>query len=105
MCAVRGISSRLFRRVEAEACFTGHGGARAITCIGNISKYAVIFSHKSNTAFGTVKVLLLLVCTHNINKTLCFYKIKKKKNWMLSAVSVLSRSASDKPKLSEYLPH
>ncbi len=27
--------------------------------------------------FLTVKGLLLFVCTHNINKTLCFYKIKK----------------------------
>ncbi len=37
--------------------------------------YAVIFAHKgkSNTSFGTVKGLLLFVCTHNINKT--FYKI------------------------------
>ncbi len=46
---------------------------------GNNLKYAVIFAHKgkSNTSFGTVKGLLLFVCTHNINKTLCFYKIKK----------------------------
>ncbi len=31
--------------------------------------YAVIFAHKgkSNTPFGTVKGLLLFVCTHNIN--------------------------------------
>ncbi len=46
---------------------------------GNNLKYAIIFAHKgkSNTPFGTVKDLLLFVCTHNINKTLCFYKIKK----------------------------
>ncbi len=37
--------------------------------------YAVIFAHKSNTSFVTVKGLLLFVCTHNINKT--FYKIYK----------------------------
>ncbi len=46
---------------------------------GNNLKYAVIFAQKgkSNTSFGTVKGLLLFVCTHNINKTLCFYKITK----------------------------
>ncbi len=39
--------------------------------------YSLIFAHKgkSNTSFGTVKDLLLFVCTHNINKT--FYKIYK----------------------------
>ncbi len=64
------------------------------------------FAHigKSNTLFRTVKGLLLFVCTRNINKT-CFYRIKKKKQDALSAVSVLSRSASDKPKYSEYSPH
>ncbi len=66
------------RRVEAKACFARHGGASAITCIF-FSGYGVIFAHKgkSNTSFGTVKGLLVFVCTHNINKTLCFYKIKK----------------------------
>ncbi len=49
--------------------------------------------------FGTIKGLLLFVCTQTINKT-CFYKIKGGK-----AVSVLSRTASEKPKHSEYLPH
>ncbi len=46
-----------------------------IQCI----KYAVIFAHKgkNNTLFGTVKGLFVLVCTHNINKTLCVSKIKK----------------------------
>ncbi len=68
-------------REEAKACSEGHGVASAITCIffsGNNFIYAVIFAHKgkSNTSFGTVNGLLLL-CTHNINKTLCFYKIKK----------------------------
>ncbi len=38
--------------------------------------YAVIFAHKgkSNTSFGTVKGLLLFVCTHNINKMSAFIK-------------------------------
>ncbi len=38
-----------------------------------------MFAHKGkrNTSFGTVKGLLLFMCTHNINKTLYFYKIKK----------------------------
>ncbi len=64
--------------MEAKARFARHGGASAITCIF-FSGYAVIFAHKgkSNTSFGTVKGLLLFVCTHNINKTLCLYKIKK----------------------------
>ncbi len=68
-CVLTQIQS-FVRRVEAEAHFTGHGGTSAITCIGNISKYAVIFAHKgkSNTLFGTVKGLLLFVCTHNIKK-------------------------------------
>ncbi len=37
--------------------------------------YAVIFAHKgkSNTSFGTVKGLVLCLCTHNINKMSCFY--------------------------------
>ncbi len=37
--------------------------------------YAIIFAHKgkSNTSFGTVKGLLLCLCTHNINKMSCFY--------------------------------
>ncbi len=48
---------------------------------GNNLKCAIIFAHKvkSNTSFGTVKGLLFFECTHNINKTLCFYKIKKTK--------------------------
>ncbi len=53
-------------RVEAEARFTGR--ARAITCIGNISKYVSFLLIKA-TLFGTVKGLLLFVCTQNINKT------------------------------------
>ncbi len=36
--------------------------------------YAIISAPKgkSNTSLGTVKGLLLFVCTRNINKTLCF---------------------------------
>ncbi len=45
-CAMTHI--QLFvRRVEAEVRFTGC--ARAITCIENISKYAVIFAHKGKS--------------------------------------------------------
>ncbi len=53
--------------------------AQSIAFFSMETTYAVIFAHKgkSNTSFGTVKGLLLCVCTHNINKTLCFYKIKK----------------------------
>ncbi len=62
---------------------------------GNNLKYAIIFAHKgkSNTSFGTVKGLFLFVCTHDINKTLCFYQIKRKTEDAL-AVSVWNRSAS-----------
>ncbi len=71
-----------------------------------LSGYAVIFIHegKRNTSFGTERGLLLFVCTHNINKTLCLHKIKKTN--MISAVS--SRTGAlhkDQPKLSEYMPH
>ncbi len=57
---------------------------------GNNLKYAIFFAHKgkSNTSFGTVKGLLLLVCTHNINNdSQCFYKINRKTEDALSAVS------------------
>ncbi len=39
----------------------------------------IIFDHtdKSNTSLETVKGLLSFVYTHNVNKTLCFCKIKK----------------------------
>ncbi len=53
---------------------------------------------KSNTSFGTVKGLLLFVCTHNINKTLCFYKIKNKS-------SCLEQERFTKIKLGKYMPH
>ncbi len=89
------------RRVEAKACFAGHGDASAITCIF-FSGYVVIFAHEGNTSFGTVKGLLLFVCTHNINKTLCFYKIKKT-NDALSAVSSWTGALhKNEPK---YMPH
>ncbi len=72
----------------------GHGGTSAITCIFfltvNNLKYAVFFPHKgkSNTSFGTVKGLLLFVCTNNINNdSQCFYKINRKTEDALSAVS------------------
>ncbi len=72
------------RRLEAKARSAGHGGTRANTCIFFQWKqlkiaYNIIFfliKGKSNTSFGTVKGLLLFVCTHIINKT-CFYKTKK----------------------------
>ncbi len=66
------------QRVEAKAHFAGHGDTSAIT-YNFFRGYIVIFTHKckSNKSFRTVKSLLLFVCTHNINKTLCFYKIKK----------------------------
>ncbi len=38
----------------------------------SVNSYAVIFAHKgkSNASFGTVKGLLLFVCTHNIDKNI-----------------------------------
>ncbi len=42
---------------------------------GNNLRLIFALKSKSNTSFGTVKDLLLFVCTHNINKT--FYKIYK----------------------------
>ncbi len=52
--------------------------ARSLAFV-SVDSYAVVFAHKgkSNASFGTVNELLLFVCTHNIDKTLCFYKIKK----------------------------
>ncbi len=60
------------RRVEAKAQDM-EAPAQSIAFF-SMETYAVIFAHKgkSNTSFGTVKGLLLFVCTHNINKT--FYK-------------------------------
>ncbi len=51
--------------------------AQSIAIFSMETTYTVIFAHKgkSNTSFGTVKGLLLFVCTHNINKT--FYKLYK----------------------------
>ncbi len=45
----------------------------------SVDIYSVMFAHKgkNNTSFRTVKDLLLFVCTHIIDKKLCFYKIKK----------------------------
>ncbi len=43
---------------------------------GNLRLIFFSDKDKSNTSFGTVKDLLLFVCTHIINKT-CFYKTKK----------------------------
>ncbi len=71
MCAIRRISNRLSREWKLK---------RAVMDIsGNKVKYALILSHKgkNNTSFGTVKGLLLFVCTPNMNKILCFCKIKK----------------------------
>jgi len=41
--------------------------------------YTFSFDHtdKSNTSIEYIKGLLLFVSTHNNNKTLCIYKIKK----------------------------
>ncbi len=64
-------------RVEAEARFTGC--ARAITCTGNISKYAVIFAHKGKSnklRCSELNGVYFYLCA--LNKTR-FYKIKKKK--------------------------
>ncbi len=46
--------------------------AQSIALFSMETTYAVIFAHKgkSNTSFVTVK--FLFVCTHNINKMLCF---------------------------------
>ncbi len=73
---------------------------------GNNLKYTVFFAHKgkSNTSFGTVKGLLLFVCTHNINNdSQCFYKINRKTEDALSAVS-WTGALHNEQKLSE-LPH
>ncbi len=61
-------------RVEAKAQEM-EPAAQSIAIFLMETAYAVTFAHKgkSNTSFGTIKGLLLFVCTHNINKTLCFY--------------------------------
>ncbi len=91
-CALMHIQS-FVRRVEAEARFTGHGRARAITCIRNISKYA---------SFLLIKVRVIgyiirnckgstFICVHSKYQQNMLIKKREKK-----AVSVLSRSASEK---------
>ncbi len=75
MCAV---SKRLCgERKLKHALQDTEASARSLAFF-SVDSY-IIFAHKgnSNTSFGTVKGLLLYVCTHNINKMLCFYKIKK----------------------------
>ncbi len=72
MRAVRRISNSLCREklkralqdMEAQVPYLAF-----FSNSGNNLKYAVFFAHKgkSNTSFGTVKGLLLFVCTHNIN--------------------------------------
>ncbi len=65
------------RRVEAKVQdMEAPAQSIAIYFNRNNLKYAIFFAHKgkSNTSFGTVKGLLLFVCTHNINKTSAFIK-------------------------------
>ncbi len=64
------------RRVEAKAQEM-EAPAQSIAFFSIETTFGLIFAHKgkSNTSFGTVKGLLLFLCTHNINKT--FYKIYK----------------------------
>ncbi len=49
-----------------------------------------------NNTFGTVKAIFIFVCTHNINKTLCFCKIKKTNRTRLPLTGALHKN---KPKL------
>ncbi len=91
MCAVRCISNRLYGEKLKRALQDMEAPVPSLAFFsnsGNNLKYAIIFAHKgkSNASFGTVKGLLLFVCTHNINKTLCFYKINRKTEDVLSAV-------------------
>ncbi len=75
----RHISSYL-QRVETEARFTGR--ARAITCIGNMSKYAVIYAHngKSNRLrFSELQRVYFYLCALTISTKHAFIKKKKKK--------------------------
>ncbi len=91
-CAISSELCRTWRRQRNHLLF--------------FSGYAIIFAHKgkSNTSFGTVNGLLLFVCTHNINKTLCFYKIKK--TIMCFLPSRLEQEHFTKePKLTEYMLH
>ncbi len=60
-------------KVEAEACFEGHGGTREITCIFiffNKSvklKYAVIFPHKVRVAYTSFEAANRpsFICVHS----------------------------------------
>ncbi len=67
-------------KVEAEAQFEGHRGAREITCIfflirvENLNKPS-FFYHKGKSIHHSKLQIDLFMCTHNINKT--FSKIKK----------------------------
>ncbi len=42
------------------------------------------------------------LCAHNINKTLCFYKIKKTS---MMCILPFRLEQKNEPKLSEYMPH
>ncbi len=97
MCAVRRISNRLYGEKLKHALQDMEAPARSLAFFsnsGNNLKYAVFFAHKgkSNTSFGTAKGLLLFVCTHNINKMLCYYKINRKTG--CAFCRLLNRSAS-----------
>ncbi len=99
MCAIRRISNRLSREWKLK---------RAVMDIsGNKLKYALILSHKgkNNTSFGTVKGLLLFVCTPNMDKTLCFCKIKKTNRMrFLPSLSWAGTLNKSETKFSEYFP-
>ncbi len=92
MRAVRCIYNRLCREKLKRALQDMEAPVPSLASFfsnsGNNLKYAVFFAHKSNTSFGTVKGLLLFVCTHNINNnSQCFYKINRKTEDALSALS------------------
>ncbi len=94
MRAVRRISNRLCGELKLKRALQDMEAPVPSLAFfsnsGNRLKYAVFFVHKgkSNTSFGTVKGLLLFVCTHNINNdSQCFYKINRKTEDALSAVS------------------
>ncbi len=94
MCAVRRMSNSLcgekLKRALQDMEAPVPSLASFFSNSGNNLKYALFFAHKgkSNTSFRTVKGLLLFVCTHNINNdSQCFYKINRKTEDALSAVS------------------
>ncbi len=73
-------------KVEAEARFEGHGSISEITCIFFLNKsgklkYSVSFPHKGKSIHDLKRQIVLFVCTHFINKTFCFCKIKKTNGW------------------------